>query len=285
MVGGCQESEHRYGEALQLTRRARFAAQRIPLPESLYLWQWQIGRLLRATGDLPGAIDAHRRAIHTLQSIRHEMGSIYGRAGASFRQAAGPVYFGLVDLLLQQSATLTNDAVMETRLREAQDAIELLKAVELADYFQDECVARANKAQLDIVSQTAVVIYPIILADRLELLVAFPSGLRRFTVPVGADELTRTVRTFRRFVQNRTTRRYLPPAWQLYDWLIRPLEAALQDVNIDTLVFVPDGPLRTIPMAALHDREQFWGIFHVSGKVVNSLSGMARGRRSSAVGP
>jgi CHAT domain-containing protein len=74
---------------------------------------------------------------------------------------------------------------------------------------------------------------------------------------VGADELIRTVRTFRRFVQNRTTRRYLPPAWQLYDWLIRPLEAALQDVNIDTLVFVPDGPLRTIPMAALHDREQF----------------------------
>jgi CHAT domain-containing protein len=31
----------------------------------------------------------------------------------------------------------------------------------------------------------------------------------------------------------------------------------LQAVHIDTLVFVPDGPLRTIPMAALHDGEQF----------------------------
>ena len=30
-----------------------------------------------------------------------------------------------------------------------------------------------------------------------------------------------------------------------------------QDKRIDTLVFVPDGVLRTIPMAALHDREGF----------------------------
>lgn len=183
--------------------------------------------------------------------------SIYGRAGASFRQAAEPVYFGLVDLLLRQASTLSDATVIEARLREAQDAVELLKAVELADYFQDECVARADTAQLDMVSQTAAVIYPIILADRLELLVAFPNGLRRFTVPVEADELTRVARTFRRLVQSRTTRRYLPHAWQLYEWLIKPLEAALEAVHIDTLVFVPDGPLRTIPMSALHDREQF----------------------------
>ena len=256
-LGQLYESEHRYEEALQLTRRAGFAAQQVPLPESLYLWQWQTGRLLHATGDLQGAIDAHRRAIHTLRSMRDEMGSVYGRAGASFRQAAEPVYFGLVDLLLQQSATLSDAAAIEAHLREAQAAVELLKGVELAEYFQDECVARANPSPLEIVSQTAVVIYPIILADRLELLVAFPSGLQRFTVPVDAAQLTDTVHTFRRFVQSRTTRRYLPHAWQLYDWLIRPLEAALQDVHVDTLVFVPDGPLRTIPMAALHDREQF----------------------------
>ncbi|PON09750.1 hypothetical protein C2W62_53770, partial [Candidatus Entotheonella serta] len=41
----------------------------------------------------------------------------------------------------------------------------------------------------------------------------FPNGLRRFTVPVEADELTRVARTFRRLVQSRTTRRYLPHAW------------------------------------------------------------------------
>ena len=58
-------------------------------------------------------------------------------------------------------------------------------------------------------------------------------------------------------VEKRTTREYLPHAQQLYAWLIRPLEPDLASFQIDTLVFIPDGPLRTVPMAALHDGRQF----------------------------
>jgi CHAT domain-containing protein len=65
------------------------------------------------------------------------------------------------------------------------------------------------------------------------------------------------VREFRRKLEKRTTREYLPHAQKLYDWLIRPLEADLASFTIDTLVFVPDGALRTIPMATLHDGKQF----------------------------
>ena len=46
------------------------------------------------------------------------------------------------------------------------------------------------------------------------------------------------------------------PAQKVYDWLIRPFEADLQP-QIKTLVFVQDGILRSIPMGALHDGEQF----------------------------
>jgi CHAT domain-containing protein len=102
-----------------------------------------------------------------------------------------------------------------------------------------------------------VVVYPIILPDRIELLVSLPSGLKRVAVPVGAERLTREVRQFRRMLEKRTTRQYLPHSQQLYDWLMRPLEADFKASGIDTLVFVPDGPLRTIPMAALHDGNQF----------------------------
>jgi CHAT domain-containing protein len=38
---------------------------------------------------------------------------------------------------------------------------------------------------------------------------------------------------------------------------MQPLEPYLKEFNIHMLVFVPDGALRTIPMAALHDGEQF----------------------------
>ena len=57
------------------------------------------------------------------------------------------------------------------------------------------------------------------------------------------------------YLEKRTTREYRQHAAQLYDWIMRPLESALEASEVRTLVFVPGGVLRTIPMAALYDRE------------------------------
>ena len=110
---------------------------------------------------------------------------------------------------------------------------------------------------MERVSDDAAVLYPILLPDRTELLVSLPTGIHRFTLPVPTDEFREAVHTFRSFLETRTTREYLPYGQQLYDWMIRPLEEILAQHHITTLVFVPDGPLRTIPLAALHDGKQF----------------------------
>lgn len=78
-LGHLYEQETRYEEALELTQRAVFAAQQVHAPESLYRWQWQTGRLRHALGDIEAAIAAYRRAVNTLQSIRHELPVRYGR--------------------------------------------------------------------------------------------------------------------------------------------------------------------------------------------------------------
>ena len=44
---------------------------------------------------------------------------------------------------------------------------------------------------------------------------------------------------------------------KLYDWLLKPAKNVLAQSEIETLVFVLDGPLRNLPMAALHDGEQY----------------------------
>ena len=59
---------------------------------------------------------------------------------------------------------------------------------------------------LDVVSRTAVVIYPVILPDRIELLVSLPSGLKRFSLAGKADDLAQEVRKFRQKLEKRTTR-------------------------------------------------------------------------------
>jgi len=258
-LGTLSEDQKQFQEAMKWTSRALFAAQQVNAPESLYLWQWQTGRLLKVIGKTEEAISAYRNCIYTLQSIRQEMSTCYGTPQISFRESVEPIYFGFVDLLLQHSASMNKRGQVEPLLMEAREAVELLKVAELRDYFQDECMgaARLRITKLDIVSKTAVVIYPIVLSDRTDLLLSLPTGLKRFSIKVGADTLAKEVRKFRQKLEKRTTREYLPHAQKLYDWLIRPLEPDLKSLTTDTLVFVPDGPLRSIPMAALHDGKQF----------------------------
>lgn len=47
------------------------------------------------------------------------------------------------------------------------------------------------------------------------------------------------------------------PRYQLYEWLIQPLENDLKAANAETLIYAPDGQLRYIPLAALYDSTQW----------------------------
>src|SRR5262249_44060702 len=156
----------------------------------------QAGRLLKKLGSVADAIAPYRRAVYTLQSIRQELSAGYGTQPTSFRQTLGPVYFELGDLLLQRAATSRTADQVAADLVEARETVELFKVAELRDYFRDDCVdtALSKVTKLDVASQTAVIVYPILLPDRVELLVSLPSGLKRVSVPVGIDRLTQEVR-------------------------------------------------------------------------------------------
>jgi CHAT domain-containing protein/predicted negative regulator of RcsB-dependent stress response len=258
-LGHLYEQEGRFDEALDLTRRATLAAQQVRAPESLYRWHWQTGRILKAQGKFDEAIQAYRRAVATLQPIRQELLVATRGRQSSFRESTGPLFFELSDLLLRQAASSQNSPRHQELLVQAQDTIESFKAAELQDYFKDECVATARSRSTTVAeeSKTTAVIYPIILPDRLELLVSLPTGLKQFIVPVKGDVLIQQVRSFRIALEDPTKNTYRTHAEKLYDWLIRPIEPDLAASRIKTLVFVPDGPLRTIPLAPLHDGKQF----------------------------
>ena len=229
--------------------------------EALYRWEWQIGRLLKTRGDSDPALVAYRHAVETLRSIRNDVSLGYGNATArqTFREAQGPLYFELADLLLGQAKSASEPNRAQELLLEARDTVEQLKAVELEDYLCDDCVnvQRAKTRAIEAVDAETAVVYLIPLPTRTEVLVGLTSGLKQFTLDVGADALTAQVRQFRRNLETRTTYGYLAQAQQLYDWLIRPVRGLLTENHINTLVFVPDGALRTIPFASFQDGERF----------------------------
>jgi CHAT domain-containing protein len=258
-LGRIYERQGEYEQAYRMTQRALLASQRVNAPESLYRWDWQMGRILNAIGKTGDAVAAYRRAISTLQSIRQEATRCYGGRDISFREIAEPMCSELIDLLLKESARHKDSAERLPYLIEARELVELLKVYELRDYFHDECVdaARPKKMSLDELSGKAVVIHIILLKDRTEILAALPSGLKQYRVNASATSVTEEVRELRTKIEKRTTWEFLPHAQRLYEWLIRPLEADIESFPVHTLVFVPDGALRTIPMAALHDGKHF----------------------------
>ena len=106
------------------------------------------------------------------------------------------------------------------------------------------------------------IIYTLVRPEQLDLIIVPPSGIPiHKSIPAARRESLREVVTnFRSEIVNpskRNSQSYLPPAQQLYQWIIAPLEAELKAQRIDTLVFSMDAGLRSLPLAALHDGSQF----------------------------
>jgi CHAT domain-containing protein len=246
-------------EALERTREAIFAAQASQSPDLLFRWEWQAARLARAAGDTPAALAHFRRAHESLAAFRDDLLAELRLRGESYRDAIGPAFLEYADLLLRASDGELAPGARRERLLEAREVIERMKAVELEDYFQDECVARlrSRERKLEALAPRTAVIYPVILPDRLDLLVSAGADIEKASVPVSAAALNAETRAFRRLLEKRTTHEYLPHAQRLHEWLVRPVSAFLAAHEVATIVVVPDGALRGIPFAALHDGTGF----------------------------
>ncbi|NES66773.1 MAG: CHAT domain-containing protein [Okeania sp. SIO2D1] len=112
--------------------------------------------------------------------------------------------------------------------------------------------------------ENTVVLYPLILEDRLELiLVTANSAPVHRTVLVNQEEFERVLFTFRvglidrRKVNNIFDSRVAKAGFKLYKWLIKPIENDLKIHRVQTIIYAPDGKLRYIPLAALYDGEKW----------------------------
>jgi len=240
---------------------ARRAAEGIDAPELLYRAHWQEGQILWAEHQVNASLAAHRRAVAILEQTKPLASAGYGTSDSSFRMAVGNVYRDTVDLLLRAASLTAKPETADLLIVEARDTLERLKAAELRDYFEDDCIASVGGEGRDIdhLGGNAAVVYTVTLSDRMEMLVGLPSGVERFTTKVRASRLNKTVDQFRAAVQNPLSTGHRALGRKLYRWTVEPYAERLADSGIETLVFIPDGRLRTLPFAALSDGDEYLG--------------------------
>ena len=97
--------------------------------------------------------------------------------------------------------------------------------------------------------------------DQLEVMMITQDGepIRRRQRNVTREQIEAASRTLRREITSQfsTERQYLPPAQQLYNWILRPIAQDLENRGVESIGFVMDDGLRTMPIAALHNGDRY----------------------------
>lgn len=252
--GQIEEKLENWQQAQKHTQKALILGQKLNAPEIVYLWQWQSGRIDRALGEKSRAIAHYSRAVDLLKSLSQDLVAIDPEIQYSFREGVEPVYRELVSLLLNPDSTGT---VSQVNLERGREVIESLQLAELNNFFREACLD-AQITSIEDVDRQAAVIYPIILGDRLEVIVSLPQHpLQHHTVDIKQQDLDKIVTEFRQNIVIRSRRNFYDSGSKLYDLLIRPVSQYLIQNKITTLVFVPDGSLRNVPFGALYDGQRY----------------------------
>jgi CHAT domain-containing protein len=273
MLGGLYEKTQQWSFATDLTRQALQLALSTNATDVTYLWQWQRGRILKAQADQEinpaknrtEAIAIYEEALNTLQSLRLDLASTNPDQQFSFRESVEPAYRQLIELLLQPA-----DATNQGNLVKARRTLESLQTVELQNFFREACldvpiaidriVEQTSALSAAQTNTRAAVIYPIILPNSLEVVLKLPNqtNLIHYSTMVSQAEVEKTLTDLRHQITQPETQISIKRlSQQVYGWLLRPAEAELSNNQISTLVFVLDGFLKNIPMAALHDGERY----------------------------
>ncbi len=155
------------------------------------------------------------------------------------------------------SLLLESDRPSQQNLTQAREVLEALQLAELDNFFQEACID-VESQQIDQVDSSATVVYPIILPDKLAVITSSAGQLKYHAAPVSAQVVESTISELLSAIHPVSdNRERLKISEQLYDWLVRPIEADSGLANTQTMVFVLDGLLRNVPMAALHDGDQY----------------------------
>jgi CHAT domain-containing protein len=247
-LGWLHTQAHQWPAAAQWTEQAIALATTDRTNDTLYRWEWQLGRILQAQDqpDLERSQAAYTRAVVALEKIRGNIRVINPDAQFALRDQIEPLYRELVDLSLR---------LPQPDLAKIIAQVDALKLVELENFLQCQLAAARSIDEL-AEDAGAAVFYPIVLADRLEVIVQIPGQqLQRFIVPVPRTRLAATLQQLRKNLTQPQFGWDAEPAAQLYDWLVRPAQPSLNP-QIKNLVFVMDGVLQDLPVAALFDRQR-----------------------------
>ncbi|NEO49336.1 MAG: CHAT domain-containing protein [Moorea sp. SIO4A3] len=258
-LGHFYECRKAYQKAWTLTQKALLLAdQNLQAKDSLYLWEWQAGRILQKQNKEAQAIPFYQRAYNTLDKIRSDILIAERDLQFDFRDVIEPVYRQLAQFRIELASRDEENRNKELNL--ALETVNSLKLAELQNYFGNDCILAAiNNTQVDeLLEQNTAVFSSIILDDGTAMILTLPNKEKHLHwIELSQKDFRNQIEKFRQgLIDGQLSINYdTTDAETLYDLMILPFEDYLTSQLIETIVFIQDSFLRDIPMAALYDKK------------------------------
>ncbi|WP_250565627.1 CHAT domain-containing protein, partial [Adonisia turfae] len=265
-LGHLAECQRNWAEAVRLTNQAQLvASDALESTDSLYLWEWQMGRIYREQAQRGQALAFYKQSINTLEDIRTSILTANRDLQFDFRDTVAPIYRQYIELQLPPGPGSQIDKQVTPNtapnIDETLQTVDSLRLAELQNFFGDNCVLVASENARDRLlandSQTTI-ITSIVVRNHTALIVNPPKSDPAVVWVEGNNETLESLAgKFRseltNFVPFKTY--YASFGQRLYEKLLLPIEPYLEDTQ--TLVFIQDSFLRNIPMSALHDGNRY----------------------------
>ncbi len=241
------------GTARERINQAIFLEAQRPVPVRLPEWYVLLAEIdpeHRTAHALAGyrALEAIRPLLPAVDPLTEE---------STFALRMHKVFEKAVDVTL--SSIPPGDSREGEVILAAQTMIETFREAEIQSLFGSECVPPRIPFTPSDLAAGEVLLYPVLLADRLEIILAErpasggPAIYRRLPPDQAADRqrVAALVEKVNLGLSEGFDDAWRPPARELDALLIEPVAALLSPET--TLVIIPDGPLRALPFAALPD--------------------------------
>ncbi len=300
-IGSVYEDLNQYAKALDFYQQALMASRQFGKRDEESIVLGNIGNILDKQKQSELAIAYLKQSINVTETIRQDLKNLGKQDRATYTDVIAKGYRKLADLLIQQNRVMEALQVLDLlKVQELEDYLKNVKGSEKTaqgvkllppeqhffsshktftdlEFSKNPAVntlvrqlSQIPQAELNPVPESlknipknSVLLYPVILGDRLELVLFSPGSppVHR-SVAVKKEELEAAIVTFktelsRRPVSVEDTDDVKASAQKLYKWIIEPIKADLDRIKPQTITYAPDGKLRYIPLAALYDGKQW----------------------------
>lgn len=275
-------------------QRSLQIARKIQDPETEILALNNLGAIFDLLNQNELAILYYKQSVNISESIRKNIRGLNKEEQKSYLITIQKAYRNLANLLIKQDRIIEAIQVLDLlKVQELEDYLKNIKGNDrtkqglrllppeanispqlstinyqnipeinrqLANQIQQLPKSEINRVPdyLKQIPKGSVLLYPLILDDRIELILFSPNTtpINR-TVKISKQELEALIETFRGDINGQGNDATRKTARKLYEILIRPIEADLVAAKAETILYAPDGALRYIPLAALHDGKQW----------------------------